>query len=127
LLPARLSMVRVRSWASTKVLALSFLALLLSTSLASAAATEIVSPRRLLELIDLGNPAISPDGKQVAFRVEQASIERNTYDTAWYVQDLTSVSPPRRVADGGVPLRQHVNGQVLPSPARWSPDGRWIY
>ncbi|WP_407352870.1 Atxe2 family lasso peptide isopeptidase [Luteimonas sp. R10] len=88
---------------------------------------EVISPRRLLEVADLGNPAISPDGRQVAFRVEQASIERNTYDTAWYVQDLSGDSPPRRVADGGVPLRQHVNGQVLPSPVRWSPDGRWIY
>ncbi|WP_238345916.1 Atxe2 family lasso peptide isopeptidase [Luteimonas saliphila] len=88
---------------------------------------EVVSPRRLLELADIGNPAISPDGRRVAFRVEQASIERNTYDTTWYVQHLDGASPPRRVADGGVPLRQHVNGQVLPSPARWSPDGRWIY
>ena len=86
-----------------------------------------ISPRRLLEVADIGNPAISPDGRLVAFRVERASIERNTYDTVWYVQDIADASPPRRVADGGVPLRQHVNGLVLPSPARWSPDGRWIY
>ncbi|WP_434211929.1 Atxe2 family lasso peptide isopeptidase [[Pseudomonas] boreopolis] len=86
-----------------------------------------LSPRRLLEVSDLGNPAISPDGRQVAFRMEQASIERNTYDTFWYVQALDGRSPPRRVADGGEPLREHATGVVLPSPAIWSPDGRWIY
>lgn len=86
-----------------------------------------ISPRRLLEVIDLGNPVISPDGRYVAFRTEQALIERNTYHTTWYVQALNGKSPPLRVADGGLPLRQYVNGLVLPSPAVWSPDGKWIY
>lgn len=88
---------------------------------------ETISPRRLLEVTDLGNPVISPDGRYVAFRAERASVERNTYDTIWYVQALDGKSPPLRVADGGVPLRQYVNGLVLPSPAVWSPDGQWIY
>ena len=88
---------------------------------------ETISPRRLLEVTDLGNPVISPDGRYVAIRAEQASVERNTYDTTWYVQALDGKSPPLRVAEGGVPLRQYVNGIVLPSPAVWSPDGKWIY
>ena len=88
---------------------------------------ETISPQRLLDVTDLGNPVISPDGRYVAFRAEQASVERNTYDTMWYVQALDGKSPPLRVADGGVPLRQYVNGLVLPSPALWSPDGEWIY
>lgn len=88
---------------------------------------ETISPRRLLEVTDLGNPVISPDGRRVAFRVEQASAERNTYDTAWYVQSLDGKSPPLRVADGGAPLREYVSGLALPSPAIWSPDGKWIY
>ncbi len=78
-------------------------------------------------MTDIGNPAVSPDGRRVAFRVEQASIERNAWDTVWYVQDVDGRAPPRRVADGGAPLRQYVNGAALPSPAVWSPDGRWIY
>lgn len=86
-----------------------------------------ISPRRLLEVADLGNPVVSPDGRRVAFRVEHASIERNDYGTAWYVQDVDGRLPPRRVADGGAPLRQYANGAVLPSPAVWSLDGRWIY
>lgn len=88
---------------------------------------EVIPPRRLLEVTDLGNPAISPDGRYVAYRSERASVERNTYDSTWYVQSLEGNTPPLRIADGGVPLFQYVNGTVLPSPAVWSPDGKRIY
>jgi dipeptidyl aminopeptidase/acylaminoacyl peptidase len=101
--------------------------MVLGVAIGAPSRAETVSPRRLLEVTDLGNPAISPDGRYVAFRTEQASVERNTYDTAWYVQAMDGSSPPRRVADGGVPLREYVTGIVLPSPAVWSPDGKWIY
>lgn len=88
---------------------------------------ERISPRRLLEVTDLGNPAISPDGRYVAFRAEHASIGRNAYDAEWYVQVLNGKLPPIRVAEGGIALREYVTGGVLPSPAIWSPDERWIY
>jgi dipeptidyl aminopeptidase/acylaminoacyl peptidase len=107
-------------WVSALVLAVG--AIVVRSSYA-----ETISPRRLLEVSDLGNPVISPDGRYVAFRMEQASVERNTYDTTWYVQGVDGQSPPRRVSDGGAPLREYVSGVVLPSPAVWSPDGRWIY
>lgn len=86
---------------------------------------EVVSPRRLLEVTDIGSPAMSPDGRSVAFRVERASLERNAYDTAWYVQGLDDAFP-RRVSDGGVLLRDSAGG-ALPAAVAWSPDGRWIY
>ena len=105
----------------------SALALLLAVAVVGLLHAETISPRRLLEVTDLGNPAISPDGRYVTFRTEQASIVRNTYDTRWYVQALDGKSPPLCIADGGVPLREYVNGIVLPSPAVWSPDGKWIY
>src|SRR3546814_20229817 len=57
----------------------------------------------------------------------RASIERNTYDTIWYVQGLDGISSPLRVADGGIPLREYPTGLPLPAKAVWSPDGRWIY
>ncbi|WP_449427528.1 Atxe2 family lasso peptide isopeptidase [Rhodanobacter umsongensis] len=88
---------------------------------------ERISSQRLLEVTDLGNPVISPDGRYVAFRSEQASVERNTYDTTWYVQALSGKYPPLRVANGGLPLREYNGGLALPSPATWSPDGKWIY
>src|SRR5690606_10249946 len=92
----------------------------------SSDAAESVSPRQLLEVADLSGPVVSPDGRQVAFRLERASVERDTHESVWYVQDMDGKVPPRRVADGGVPLRDAA-GVVLPAIARWSPDGRWIF
>ncbi len=85
-----------------------------------------VSPRQLVGVVDFSAPLVSPDGELVAFRVEQASIERNTYDSAWYVQDINGLAPPLRVADGGVPLRGF-GGSSLPADVVWSMDSRWIY
>jgi dipeptidyl aminopeptidase/acylaminoacyl peptidase len=85
-----------------------------------------IPPQRLLEVADFAGLVVSPDGRMVAFRVECASVARDTYDSMWYVQDMEGHSPPRPVGDGGVPLRD-VAGSALPAEARWSPDGRWIF
>lgn len=103
------------------------LLLLASAIAAPAVCAATISPRRLLEVSDLGNPVISTDGRQVAYRVEKASVERNTYESIWYVQNLDGHSPPLRIGEGGEPLREYATGMVLPSPAVWSTDGRWIY
>lgn len=87
---------------------------------------ETISPRRLLEVADLSGPVISPDGSSVAFRLEQASVVRNTFDVFWYMQAMDGKSPPRRIADGGVLLHDSA-GVSVPGHAVWSPDGRWIY
>lgn len=87
---------------------------------------EEISPRQLLEVVDFSLPVVSPDGSSIAFRVEQASIERNTYDSYWYVQRVEGDASPRRVADGGAPLRDTA-GVSLPATVVWSPEGRWIY
>jgi len=100
---------------------------LLSVVVVGSPRAGTISPRRLLEVTDLGNPVISPNGRYVAFRSESASVARNTYNTTWYVQALDGKSLPLRVANGGAPLRQYNSGLALPSPATWSPDGKWIY
>lgn len=85
-----------------------------------------VTTRHLVEVVDISGPVVSQDGASVAFRTEQASIERNTYDSVWYVQRMDGSAPARRVADGGVPLRDTA-GVSLEARAEWSPDGRWVY
>ncbi|NII09471.1 Atxe2 family lasso peptide isopeptidase [Oleiagrimonas sp. C23AA] len=92
---------------------------------ASVAHATMVSPRRLLEVADIAGPVISPDGGRVAFRVERASVARDTYSSVWYVQGLDDPLP-QRVGDGGVPLRDSA-GEALSPKVVWSPDGRWIY
>jgi len=87
---------------------------------------DAIAPRRLVEVVDIGPPVLSPDGTKVAYRTEQASIERNTYDTVWYVQGLDEGALPVRVAEGGLPLRDAAGISLL-AMATWSPDGRWIY
>ena len=84
------------------------------------------SPRQFVEIADFSSPVVSPDGTRVAFRVLRASIERNTYDTVWYIQRMDGSSLPRRVGDGGIPLRGSA-GVPVPAIAVWSPDGCWIY
>lgn len=95
-------------------------------AVAVATHAQDISPRALVEVADLTSPVVSPNGKSVAFRLEQATIERNAYDSFWYVQDTDGKAPPRRVADGGVLLRDSA-GIPLPVKIIWSPDGRWIY
>jgi dipeptidyl aminopeptidase/acylaminoacyl peptidase len=90
------------------------------------AAEAAPSPKMLLETVDLSSLAISPDGRRVAFRQERASVERNTYETGWYVQVLDGATPALRIADAGEPLRDSY-GPSLTEPPQWSPDGHWIY
>ena len=93
--------------------------LVLLSGLSYVAHAQTVEPRDLLEVVDFSSPVVSPDGKQVAFRVEQASVGRNTYDAFWYVQDVDGSSLPHRIADGGVVLRD-TSGVPLPATVLWS-------
>ena len=104
----------------TGFVALCMLALQAQTSVAAP------SPKMLTEVVDLSSVAISPDGLSVAFRQEQASVEADTYQTAWLVQDLDRLATARRVADGGLPLRFDYGGAIS-EPPQWSPDSQWFY
>src|SRR3546814_14861549 len=96
------------------------LACILLGTLACVRHAEAIAPRELVEVVDFGNPVVSPDGRNVAFRIVRASIERNTYDTVWYVQGMDGASPPNRVADGGIPLRDTAGLHVLSLALLWT-------
>lgn len=95
--------------------------------LAGVSHAQGVSPRQLVEVADISHPTLSPDGALVAFRVERASIERNTHDTAWYVQRADGTAPARRVGEGGHLLRESDGFSLVPTPPVWSADGRHIH
>ena len=44
----------------------------------------------------------------------------------WYVQPIDGSTGPRRVGDGGVPIRDSAGGSIQPSVV-WAPDGSAIY
>ncbi|WAC49789.1 Atxe2 family lasso peptide isopeptidase [Asticcacaulis sp. SL142] len=82
--------------------------------------------RTLIETKDISNLAVSPDGRTVAYRVEQASLARNSYDSIWYIQPVDGSQRPLVVADGGVPIRG-VAGLSVTEPPVWSLDGQGIF
>ncbi|CAE6709686.1 hypothetical protein XA1311A_06440 [Xanthomonas arboricola] len=95
--------------------------------LATAVQAQAVSPRQLLEVADISHPVLSPDGNLVAFRMEQASVERNTYDTVWYVQRADGAGPARKVGEGGHLQRESDGASLVPAAAVWARDGRHLY
>lgn len=92
---------------------------------AAARAEPPPSPEEIVEAADISGLAASPDGRRVAFRVDRASIARNSYELAWQVADLET-GAIRPVADGGEPIIADP-GLLAPETPVWSPDGRWIY
>lgn len=97
-----------------------------SVLLASMQDAQAASLRQLVEVVDISMLSASPDGRLVTFRTEQASIDRNTYDTVWYVQPIDGSTPPRRLGEAGPPQRD-AGGMSLEDRARWSRDGAWIF
>ena len=82
---------------------------------ASAPARRPLLPQDLWALQRLGSPALSPDGRQAVFTVQEWSVERNQATTQLWLTEVASGATRRlttaRAADG--------------SPA-WSPDGTRI-
>ena len=95
----------------------------------SAAAAQSVSSTReslqtLTEVADIEALALSPDGRNVAFRVQRPSIERNTYAVDWYVAELAT-GAVRKVTDGGDVI--YNNGVIEFEAPVWAPDGRAFF
>jgi dipeptidyl aminopeptidase/acylaminoacyl peptidase len=70
----------------------------------------------MMKLARISEPALSPDGQQVAFTVQTIDIDANTKPTHIYVVP-TAGGTPRKLTNAG-----SANGRP-----RWSPDSRQIY
>jgi dipeptidyl aminopeptidase/acylaminoacyl peptidase len=73
-------------------------------------------PEDIYELVNAGDPRISPDGSRVAFVVTASDREANEYRGAIWVVPLDGSAEPRRFT----------SGERRDSTPRWSPDGNWL-
>ena len=73
-------------------------------------------PEDIYELVNAGDPRISPDGSRVAFVVTAVDREANEYRGAIWVAPL----------DGSAEPRQFTAGERRDTTPRWSPDGNWL-
>jgi dipeptidyl aminopeptidase/acylaminoacyl peptidase len=70
---------------------------------------------QLLELKRAGSPALSPDGRTVAYTVRETDWEDDAYETQIWLADPTSGE-----------TRQLTRGNKAAASPAWSPDGRWL-
>jgi dipeptidyl aminopeptidase/acylaminoacyl peptidase len=73
-------------------------------------------PEDVYELVNAGDPRISPDGSRVAYTVTAVDQEANDYTSAIWVAPLDGSSEPRR----------YTAGEKRDTTPRWSPDGKWL-
>lgn len=77
-----------------------------------AAQPRLITPQDLWAVKRVGSPALSPDGKQVVFTVQEWSIEKNKSTANLWIVDVA----------GGEPRRLTTATAADSSPV-WSPDG----
>ena len=92
------------------------LALLLLTAAATyAQAPAAPSIDDLINLKRVGSPAISPDGRQVAFTIRETNWDENAYETEIWIGDAATGQS-----------RQVTNARKSSMQPAWSPDGAWL-
>src|SRR4051812_41761679 len=92
------------------------LALALCSPLGLLAQKKTFDVETLLKIQRIGDPALSPDGKFVAFSVQTPDIDKNNKPSQIYVVPV----------DGGTP-RQLTREGVSNQRPRWSPDSKQIF
>lgn len=74
-----------------------------------------IAERVIGNLMSAGSPAVSPDGRRVAFAVRRVDLADNTYRSQVWLMATDGATPPQPLTSGTS------DGQP-----RWSPDGRWL-
>ena len=90
-----------------------------------------VSAKDLVEMRDILALKPSPDGRYLAYLIQQANIENNDYTWTWYAATIEAGATPFSLGDGGeVQLARYTDGTysgTIQSPTvRWAPDGESI-
>lgn len=101
-----------------------FSTLALALAVAPASASPSPTIGEMIELTDISSVAVSPDGKMVAFRTEQASIADNLYRLAWHVVPADGTAPPRQLAGAGE--GDWPDGRIFSEPPVWTNDSSAI-
>ncbi|MDN5749999.1 MAG: hypothetical protein L0H64_16040, partial [Pseudonocardia sp.] len=73
-----------------------------------------VQPSDIARLVSVTSPAVSPDGRRVAFVVTRFDLDANRYRSAVWLADADGGSAPYPLTAG-----EHDDGNPT-----WSPDGR---
>ena len=73
-------------------------------------------PEHFGAIRSVGRPAVSPDGRHIAFTVSRADTDANKGRSQLWVAPADGSEPPR-------PLTEGVKGDAEPA---WSPDGRLL-
>lgn len=82
----------------------------------TAASGGPVTPDDIMQLRDMRDVALSPDGRTVLFTVQQQmSTFASPHQTIWAVP-----------SDGSTPARPFIISAGVDTAPRWSPDGKWI-
>jgi dipeptidyl aminopeptidase/acylaminoacyl peptidase len=89
--------------------------LLLLTAAAHAQTPSAPSIDDLINLKRAAAPAVSPDGRHVAFTVRETNWDENAYETEIWIGDAATGQS-----------RQLTNARRSSQQPAWSPDGRWI-
>lgn len=97
----------------TRRLSLLFVIALLAGSVAAAQTGPSVD--QLISVKRVGSPAISPDGRFVAYTVRETNWDDNSYETEIWLADT-----------GGGPVRQLTNARKSSSAPAWSPDSSMV-
>ncbi|WP_343699617.1 Atxe2 family lasso peptide isopeptidase [Caulobacter sp.] len=97
----------------------------LAVALGSSAAAD-PTLEDLIGVPNVSSPAISPDGRWVAFRRDEALVAANRHETSWWVVPVDGSRPAKLIADGGEALFNDAG--VLPSaPPTWSAHSDGIF
>jgi dipeptidyl aminopeptidase/acylaminoacyl peptidase len=94
---------------------IAFTIAVLSLSCVAIAQDRRFTIEELLKVRRVGDPAVSPDGRHVAFTIGDVNFDGNRVLTHIYVMPI-----------GGGNLKQLTRGESSASSPRWSPDGKKI-